>query len=126
MVRKRFKQAIFIALVLGTLFSLAILVLRNNLLQVLYKTTNGSDYIKILGPVFVLFYLEGPLTSTLQAIGKSSQTFKISTIGIILKLSLMSLFAFLKLGIYSLIYAEIINIFIVVALSSWKVKKELF
>ena len=38
----------------------------------------------------------------------------------------MSLLAFLKLGIYSLIIAEIINIFIVVILSSLKVKKELF
>ena len=126
MIRKRFKEAIYMALFLGISFSLFILVFRSNLLQILYKTTKGNEYIKILGPIFVLFYLEGPLTSTLQAIGKSNETFKISTIGIIIKLSLMSLLAFLKLGIYSLIIAEIINIFIVVILSSLKVKKELF
>ena len=126
MVQKRFKQAIYLALLLGLGFSMFILLFRNNLLEILYKTVKGSDYIKILGPVFVLFYLEGPLTSTLQAIGKSSSTFKITTIGIIVKLSIMSLLAFLKLGIYSLILAEILNIFVVVILSATKVRKELF
>ena len=126
MIQKRFKEAIYLALFLGTTFSIFILIFRFNLLQILYKTTKGSEYIKILGPIFVLFYLEGPLTSTLQAIGKSNDTFKISTIGIIIKLSIMSLLAYLKKGIFSLIIAEIINIFVVVTLSAGKVKKELF
>ena len=125
-VKKRFKQAIYLSLLLGIGFSTFILIFRNYLLLTIYKTTEGSNFIKILGPIFVLFYLEGPLTSTLQAIGLSNKTFKITTIGIIIKLLLMSILAFLKMGIYSLIVAEIINIFVVVLLSAIYVKKALF
>ena len=126
MVQKRFKQAIYISLLLGLFFSIFILLFRNKLLFVLYKTTTGSNFIQILGPIFVLFYLEGPISSTLQAIGKSKETLKITTIGIIIKLLSMSLLAFLKLGIYALVWGEIINIFLVVILSLLKIKKELF
>jgi stage V sporulation protein B len=124
--QKRFKQAIYLSLVLGIFFSAMIFLFREKLLLILYKTTDGSNFLKILSPIFVLFYLEGPLTSTLQAMGLANKSFKISTIGIITKLISISLLAFLKFGIYSLIIAEIINIFIVVILSAVKVKKELF
>jgi O-antigen/teichoic acid export membrane protein len=35
-------------------------------------------------PFFVLFYLEGPLISTLQAIGKANITMRITLYGIII------------------------------------------
>ena len=126
MVHKRFRQAIYISLLLGFCFSFFILLFRNQLLLILYKTTKGSDFIKILGPVFVLFYLEGPISSTLQAIGLTKQTFIITVIGIIIKLIIMSIFAYMKFGIYCLIIAEIINIFTVVILGGLKIKKVLF
>ena len=126
MTQKRYKQALFISLILGLFFSLFILLFRNQLLLIIYKTTKGSSFIKILAPAFVLFYLEGPITSTLQAIGKSKSSFHITTIGIIIKLIVMTMLAYLKYGIYSLIIAEIANIFIVVLLGIIRVKKELF
>ena len=125
-VQKRFKQAMYISLLIGIVFSGFILVFRTKLLLILYKTTKGSNFIKILGPVFVLFYLEGPLTSTLQAIGKTKYTFKTTTIGIVIKLLVMIMFAYLRFGIYALIIAEIFNIFLVVILNGTKIKKELF
>ena len=126
MVQKRFKQAIFISFILGLSLSSFIFVFRNKLLWILYKTLKGSNYIKILGPAFVLFYIEGPLTATLQAINKVKDTMKITCIGIIIKLLFISVLAYFKLGIYALIIAEIINIFLVVTLSIKKVKKILF
>ncbi len=126
MVQKRFKEALLLSFIIGLGCSLFILLFRNRLLYLIYKTTQGSEFIKILGPVFVLFYLEGPLTSTLQAIGKSNTTFKVTTIGIIIKLLVMSAMGFLKFGIYSLIYAEIINILVIVLLNIIHIKRELF
>ena len=126
MVQKRFKQAIYLSLLLGIILSSFIFLFREELLLLIYKTAKGSNYIKILGPAFVLFYLEGPITSTLQAIGLSKETLKITIIGIIIKLGFMSILAFMRTGIYCLIIAEIINIFTVVLLSSLKIKKVLF
>lgn len=125
-VRKRFKQAIVLSFVMGLVFSLFIMVFRYDLLSILYKTTTGSEFIKVLGPIFVLFYLEGPLASTMQAIGKAKTSFIITLLGIGVKLGVMSVLGFLGLGIYALIYAEIVNIILVVALNSLYIKKYLF
>ncbi|MBQ4583460.1 MAG: oligosaccharide flippase family protein [Bacilli bacterium] len=125
-VRKRFKQATILSFIIGLLFSLLIMAFRDSLLSLLYKTTTGSEFIKVLGPIFVLFYLEGPLTSTMQAIGKAKTSFAITFLGIVVKLSVMSLLSFAGLGIYALIYAEIINIIFVVSLNSIFIKKYLF
>lgn len=125
-VRKRFKQAIFLSFIIGIICSSFIVFFRHNLLDILYKTSIGSDFIKILGPIFVLFYLEGPLTSTMQAIGKAKVSFLITLVGIIIKLGSLSLLGFMKLGIYALIYAEIVNIFFVVLINALCIKKYLF
>jgi len=68
MVKRRYKQALRISFFIGLIFSLIILFNRDFLLNILYKTTMGSNYIFVMAPFFVLFYLEGPLVSTLQAI----------------------------------------------------------
>lgn len=125
MVKKRFREALLMSFIIGAFFSFFILIFRNNILDVLYHTQTGSEYIKILAPFFVLFYLEGPLNSTLQAINEAKTTLKISTCGVIIKLLAMSIFAFLKCGLLSLVYAEVINIFFVVLTSFYFVNKKL-
>lgn len=124
-VKKRITQALLMSLIIGGFFSIIILIFRNNLLNILYHTSNGSEYIKVLAPFFVLFYLEGPLNSTLQAINEAKVALKISTIGVIIKLFSMSIFAYLKCGVLALVYAEIINIFFVVFISFKEVRKKL-
>lgn len=123
MVKRRIKQALMFALLIGIGFSFLIYVFRDTLLFALYKTTAGSDYIKILAPFFVLFYLEGVLTSSLQAMGYAKTTMKISLWGVIIKLLLMAILCLCHIGIYSLVFAEIINILFVVSLNFKAIKK---
>lgn len=123
MVKRRFKQAIFISAVIGVFFSLVILFNRDFLLNVLYETNLGSDYILVMAPFFVLFYLEGPLVSTLQAMDKSSTTMKITLWGVIIKLGIMAILCFFNIGMYSLVIAEIINIIFVVSINFREIKK---
>lgn len=114
MVKKRFKQAMGISFFIGIIFSLVILFTRDFLLTTLYKTTMGSEYILIMAPIFVLFYLEGPLVSTMQAIGKANESMKITLWGVIIKLGVMAILSLCHIGMYSLVVAEIINIIYVV------------
>lgn len=123
-VKKRINQSLIMSLIIGSFFSIGILIARDNLLSILYHTTNGSEYIKILAPFFVLFYLEGPLNSALQAMDEAKTALKISTFGVIIKLTTMSILAYFKCGILSLVYAEIINIFFVVFISFKAVNKK--
>ena len=122
-VKKRIKQGLLFALVIGLVFSSIIFVFRDSLLFYLYKTTIGSKYIKILAPVFVLFYLEGVLTSSLQAMGYAKTTMKITLFGVFIKLLILAILSLSHIGIYSLVIAEIINILFVVSLNFKALKK---
>ena len=126
LVKKRMKQALKYSFTIGLFFSIFLFFTRDFFLEILYKTTRGSDYIFILAPFFVLFYLEAPLTSTLQAINKAKAAMKITLLGAIIKLLTMSILSFLRVGIYGLVFSEIINIIIVVFLNYRILKKALY
>ena len=126
MVKRRLKQALILSFIVGIIFSSFIYLFRESLLSTLYNTTKGSEYIEVLAPFFVLFYLEGPLQSVLKAIGKAKTTMFITMVAVIVKLLSMSLLSLCHIGMYSLVIAEIIDIFIVVILCTKNIKKELY
>ena len=117
MIKRRIHQSLLFALIIGIFFSFIIFTFRDTLLFTLYKSTSGSNYIKLLAPFFVLFYLEGVLTSSLQALGQAKLSMNITLYGVILKLIVMSILSLCHIGIYSLVYAEIVNILFVVFLN---------
>lgn len=123
LIKKRILQGLKFALLIGLFFDIIIFAFKDQLLFALYNTTSGSNYIKVLAPVFVLFYLEGVLTSSLQALGKAKITMNITLWGVILKLITMSILSLCKIGIYSLVISEIINILFVVLLNFKYIRK---
>lgn len=123
MVKRRLKQALILSFIVGLIFSSSIYFTRDFLLKTLYNTNNGSDYIKLLAPFFVLFYLEGPLQSVLQAMDKSKTCMLITLVAIIIKLLTMAILSLCHIGMYALVIAEIIDIIIVVYLSFKAIKK---
>lgn len=126
MVKRRFKQALIISLLTGLFFSTLIYIFRDYLLITLYNTTNGSNYIRLLAPFFVLFYIEGPLQSVLQAISKAKTCMLITLVSTIIKTISMAILSLCHIGMYSLVISEIINIIIVVLLLFKSIKKELY
>ncbi len=123
MVKRRLKQALFYSFIIGFAFSFFFFFFRDSLLNLIYKTTRGSEYIFALAPFFVLFYLEAPLSSALQALDQSKKTMQITFYGSILKLGSMVFLAFFKIGLYALVLSEILNIFFVVFLNTRALKK---
>lgn len=126
MVKRRLKQAIILSFIVGLIFSSFIYLFREPLLSTLYNTTKGSEYIEVLAPFFVLFYLEGPLQSVLQAVGKAKTTMFITMVAVITKLVTMAILSLCHIGMYSLVIAEIIDIFIIVILCVKAIRKELY
>ena len=72
-----------------------------------------------------MFYIEAPMQSFLQASNKAKKSFSITLIALVVKLICMCLFAYLKFGMYALVFAEIIDIILVVFLCFKEIKKEL-
>ena len=115
--KKRIIESIILSLIIGITFTTIIYLFHKPILTLLFNTTKGSEYIKLLSPFFILFYLESPISSILIALNKIKQTTFISTTGIIIKTLLLLILGLLNYGIYSLIISEIINIIYVTILS---------
>lgn len=126
MVKRRLKQGLYISLIFGGLVTVFMVVFAKDAMELIYNTSAGYNYVKAMGLFFILYYLEAPLTSTLQSIGKSNVTFRISFWGVIIKLLSMSILAYLGLGMYSLLISEIINIIFVVFLNFKYIYKFIF
>lgn len=124
LVKKRTKQAIQISFIIGLLCTILIFIFSPKILKLLYDTSAGINYIKILAPFFILYYLQAPLYSTLIGLNKIKTCTIISTSSIIIKITIMSLLCIINLKIYSLIIAEIISIIYTTISNIIIIKKE--
>ena len=122
LIKKRLSQGIFLSLLIGISSSLLMFLFPNIFLKIIYNTNEGILYLKILAPIFILQYLQAPISSALNAMGKVKISFKTTLYGVIIKLTILSLFSFLKIGIYSLIIAISINILFVTIYNYYKLK----
>lgn len=115
MLKRRLKQTISISLVIGFISNIFIMLFPDFILNTLYKTTDGVNYIKFLAPFFILFYLEGPLISALQGLDEAKYSMRVTLFGVIIKLGCMAVLSLFKIGIYGLIVSEIVNIIFVLS-----------
>ena len=107
---KRIKQIILLSLLIGSISTIIITLFPTFFLELLYKTNEGIDYIRLLSPFTILFYIEIPLIDSLQALGKVKKCFKITIITSIIRILSIIIFSFLHIGMYSLIITIIINL----------------
>lgn len=125
LIKKRLKEAIIFSLLIGISYSILLIFFGKNILNIIYSTDLGLNYINVLAPIFPLFYIEAILISFLQALDKANITMKITIIGVIIKLITLSITSLIHIGMYSLIISEIVNIFLVVFLNIYYVYKSL-
>jgi stage V sporulation protein B len=109
---KRIKQVILLSSFIGVSSTIIITLFPNFFLNLLYKTSEGIDYIRLLSPFIILFYIQYPLSNSIQALGKSKIALKISIISSIIRLISIIILTLLNFGIYSLIFSLIINLII--------------
>lgn len=121
LIKKRLKEALFFSLLIGIIYSILLILFGKNILDAIYNTTEGLNYIKVLAPIFPLFYIEAILISYLQALDKAKITMRITIIGVIIKLITLAITSLIHIGMYSLIVSEIVNILIVVFLNIYYV-----
>jgi len=122
-VKTIFNRAILYAFGLGIVANLSFFVFGKEILNLIFHTSDGLTYLKVLSLFFTFYYLEAPMASTLQALGHAKYALRTTTIGIITKLVMMTILSLFKIGIYSLIIAEIIFILMVVCLNYYKIRQ---
>lgn len=122
-IKRRLKQSLALSLGLGILCNTVVFLFPEFLLNLVYGTTSGATYIRVLAWVFVLYNLEGPLSSTLQALGATNLAFRASAAGVAIKTISIATFSFLHVGLYGLVIGEILDILVVITLNILSLKK---
>lgn len=122
-VKRKILQALGFAMFIGLSFSLICIFFGDRILLFLYNTTEGNNYIKFLIPIFVFYYLEGPLLSSLQAMNKAKLNLKISIVNFFIRTILLGIFTSLSVGMYGLLISLSINILFTVIYAGLQINK---
>lgn len=111
--RSKVKQAILFSLMIGIPVTLFFFFFPSVPLKLIYNTTVGIHYLKLIAPFFLIFYIQAPLTSALQATGKANIAMKGTIGGVIIRTTLLFTLSFLKIGLGGLLIATLSNVFFV-------------
>ena len=110
--KKKLRQAIILSLLVGIIFTIFFMIIPDILLKFIYNTSQGVDYIRIIAPLFLMHYIQGPLTSYMQAANMAKQAMLGTLYGSIIKNIFIIILPFF-VGMWGFIIASIINIFFV-------------
>lgn len=104
-IKDKLKQAIFFSLLIGIPFTLLLVINPGFFLNTIYHTSHGSTYLRLIAPIFLMFYVQAPLAATLQGIDMSKYLISDNLLGIIIKIGSIYLFSLFHIGMYPLLIA---------------------
>jgi stage V sporulation protein B len=93
LIEYRLQQALRISFMTGGLAVVILYVLSDPLMEVMYGSTSGAQFIKLMAPFFLFYYYQGPLQATLQALNLAKAALINSLIGAIVKTAVIFLLA---------------------------------
>ena len=106
----KIKQAIFLSLLIGIPCTLLFMFIPDFFLKLIYNTNEGLIYIKVIAPIFILYYVQGPLTTSMQAMNQAKQAMLGTLYGSIIRTILLFVLSIFHIGIWGLLISECINI----------------
>ena len=124
-VTKKIKQAILYSLAIGIPVTIFFIIFPEFPLKLIYHTKEGISYMRFLAPVCLFQYIQSPLSSCLDAMGKSRDAMIATTIGVVIRSIFLVLLSLLNIGIWGLIIAISINVLAVTFYSLKKVRYHL-
>lgn len=106
----KLKQAIIFSLSIGIPITILIMLFPSQILNFIYNTNEGVNYLRFLSPIFILLYIQSPLTSTMQSIGEAKKAMQGTIVGVILRTSILFLLSFFKIGLWPLVISISVSI----------------
>lgn len=111
--KRKLKLAIIISLSIGLILMSFFTLFPGLFLKVIYNTNQGVAYMRFLAPICLFQYIQAPLTSSLEAMGKSKIVLMSSLLGVFTRSILLIIFSLLKIGLWGLIFSISINVIVV-------------
>lgn len=123
---RKVKQAIFFSLLIGIPITLIFEIIPSLPLKLIYNTNLGIPYIRFLAPVCLIQYIQSPLASSLDAIGKSKINMNTTIIGMSIRIISLLTFSAFKIGIWGLILGISISTIFITLYNYKKIKEILY
>lgn len=123
--QKKIKQGIIFSLIIGIPSTILFMLIPDVFLNLVYNTTEGVSYIKFMAPIFLLHYIQTPLSSSLQAMGCAKDSLFGTILGVTIKLITLIIGCNLKIGLWGLIISTCSNILVVTLYDYIKIKQNL-
>lgn len=121
---KLFNNFSLLSLGTGLLFSLVMFLFPSQLLQILFKTTKGSKYVRMLTFPFLLYYLEAPLHAAMTSLNLEKDDFIVCLSSSIVRI--ISLVLLLPIyDVFAVILSTLIGIVVHVFMSLFYVYRNL-
>lgn len=121
----KLSKLMILSLFIGLICLIIILIFPEQILGIIYSVNLGINYIYLIGPFFLIVYMQPTLAAAMQAMNKTEKLFKISVTSVIIKYMVLIVTGLLGFGISSLIFSMITGIIITTSLVLITVLKEL-
>lgn len=118
-------KLIMTSLLIGIVCLSVIMLFPKFILNLIYGVTEGINYIYLIGPFFLILYMQPVLSMSLQAMGKTNKLFFISLTSTFFKYLILIIFSINGYGINSLIFSIITGILITTSMILYIVLKEI-
>lgn len=122
---RKLLKLMFLSMLVGAVCLTIILIFPNEILKLVYNVNFGINYIYLIGPFFLILYMQPTLSVALQAMDKTNKLFLTSTISVIIKYSILYVLGKIGFGMNALIFAMIAGIVSTTSLVLIIVLKEL-
>lgn len=122
---RKLLKLMFLSMLVGAACLTVILIFPNEILKLVYNVNFGINYIYLIGPFFLILYMQPTLSVALQAMDKTNKLFLTSTISVIIKYSALYVLGKIGFGMNALIFAMIAGIVTTTSLVLIIVLKEL-
>lgn len=123
--KNKIKQGIFYSLIIGIPCTFIFFFFPQIPLKLIYNTDLGVGYVKVIAIICVLHYIQSPISSSLQAMGKANDSMKGTLFGMIIRSVVLIIGCSLHIGMWGLVMATSCNIIFVTIYDYSKVKKYL-
>lgn len=122
---RKLLKLMFLSMLVGAVCLTIILIFPNEILKLVYNVNFGINYIYLIGPFFLILYMQPTLSVALQAMDKTNKLFLTSTISVIIKYNTLYVLGKIGFGMNALIFAMIAGIVTTTSLVLIIVLKEL-
>lgn len=122
---RKLLKLMFLSMLVGAVCLTIILIFPSEILKLVYNVNFGINYIYLIGPFFLILYMQPTLSVALQAMDKTNKLFLTSTISVIIKYSILYVLGKIGFGMNALIFAMIAGIVTTTSLVLIIVLKEL-